>query len=60
MLLYLPQFFGPPPVRIAHGVLLAVGCLWLAGGLWSRRAAGPPLSADDRQRTISTSRTQPL
>jgi uncharacterized membrane protein YhaH (DUF805 family) len=37
--LYLPQFFGPPPVRMAHGVLLAVGCLWLAAGLWMRRAA---------------------
>jgi len=35
--LYLPQFFGPPPVRMAHGVLLAVGCLWLAAGLWVRR-----------------------
>lgn len=31
--LYLPQFFGPPPVRMAHGVLLAIGCLWLAAGL---------------------------
>jgi hypothetical protein len=39
--LYLPQFFGPPPVRMAHGVLLAVGCLWLAMGLWGRRAAEP-------------------
>lgn len=39
--LYLPQFFGPPPVRMAHGVLLATGCLWLAIGLWSRRAAEP-------------------
>jgi len=37
--LYLPQFFGPPPVRMAHGVLLATGCLWLAAGLWVRRAA---------------------
>lgn len=39
--LYLPQFFGPPPVRMAHGVLLAVGCLWLAMGLWDRRAVEP-------------------
>ena len=28
--LYLPQFFADPPVRIAHGVLLAIGCLVLA------------------------------
>jgi hypothetical protein len=48
--LYLPQFFGPPPVRIAHGVLLAVGCLWLAAGLWIRRAAepAPPAVPADR------------
>src|SRR5579859_151910 len=30
--LYIPQFFGTPPIRIAHGVLVAIGCLWLA---WS-------------------------
>ncbi len=28
--LYLPQFFGPPVLRIAHGVLVAAGCLVLA------------------------------
>jgi hypothetical protein len=28
--LYLPQFFAPPAVRIAHGVLAAAGCLVLA------------------------------
>jgi hypothetical protein len=28
--LYLPQFFGPPALRIAHGVLVATGCLVLA------------------------------
>lgn len=37
LVLYLPQFFGTPPLRIAHGVLLAVGCLLLAAGL--RRSA---------------------
>jgi hypothetical protein len=31
--LFLPQFFTPPAVRIGHGVLVAVGCLWLAAGL---------------------------
>jgi hypothetical protein len=31
--LYLPQFFGPAAVRIGHGVLVAVGCLVLAGAL---------------------------
>jgi hypothetical protein len=32
--LFLPQFFGTQPIRVAHGALLAVGCLWLAAGLW--------------------------
>jgi hypothetical protein len=35
--LYLPQFFGPPALRIAHGVMVAVGCLVLAAAI--RRAA---------------------
>jgi hypothetical protein len=40
--LFLPQFFFPPSVRIAHGVLLAAGCLWLALDL--RKIALPELS----------------
>jgi hypothetical protein len=42
--LFLPQFFGPPAVRIAHGLLLAVGCIWLA---WStqRVAVEEPVPA---------------
>lgn len=32
--LYLPQFFGTQPVRLAHGLLVAAGCLWLAIALW--------------------------
>ncbi|QKW40901.1 hypothetical protein HUT06_36485 [Actinomadura sp. NAK00032] len=28
--LFLPQFFTPGPVRIAHGVLMLVGLVWLA------------------------------
>ena len=35
--LYLPQFFGPPAVRIAHGVLVMVGCVVLAYALTRRR-----------------------
>lgn len=30
--LYIPQFFGSQPIRIAHGLLVALGCLWVA---WS-------------------------
>ena len=30
--LYIPQFFGSPILRVAHGALVMVSCLWLA---WS-------------------------
>lgn len=30
LVLYLPQFTGTQAVRVAHGVLMAVGCTWLA------------------------------
>jgi len=36
---YLPQFFTPAPVRIAHGVLVAIGCLAIAASLWQSRSA---------------------
>ena len=32
--LYIPQFFGTQPLRVAHGVLLAIGCFWIAAILW--------------------------
>lgn len=34
--LYIPQFAGTQPIRVAHGLLVAVGCLWLAAVLWPR------------------------
>lgn len=34
--LFLPQFFTPAPVRIAHGALVAVGCIGLAAALRAR------------------------
>jgi hypothetical protein len=42
--LFLPQFFAPAPVRIAHGVLMLAGLLWLAVALWraSPRLAQAP------------------
>ncbi|MGV9596636.1 hypothetical protein ACWDR1_08215 [Streptosporangium sandarakinum] len=41
--LFIPQFYGSPAVRIAHGALLAVGGLWLAYELWRAdgRATAP-------------------
>jgi hypothetical protein len=41
--LFLPQFFTPPAVRIAHGVLVAAGSIWLALALWR--------ASDDRRRS---------
>jgi len=43
MALFLPQFFGPAPVRIGHGILLAAGSIILAAALWA--AAGRPPAA---------------
>lgn len=43
-ILFLPQFFTPAPVRIGHGVLIAVGAAWLSLALWrgtDRRAESP-------------------
>lgn len=34
MALYIPQFFGTQPIRIAHGLLVALSCIWIAVGLW--------------------------
>jgi hypothetical protein len=41
--LFLPQFFGPASVRIAHGILLAAGSVILAAALWA--SAGRPRAA---------------
>jgi hypothetical protein len=37
--LFLPQFFTPAPVRIAHGVLMLAGLVWLSFSLGGERAA---------------------
>jgi xanthine/uracil/vitamin C permease (AzgA family) len=42
--LFIPQFFGPYPLRIAHGALIMIGGLWLAGALttaWTRAESAP-------------------
>lgn len=40
LVLYLPQFFGPPWVRVAHGALLGVGLLAIA--VHTHRGSMPP------------------
>ena len=37
--LYIPQFFATQPLRVAHGLLVALGCIWVAAGIWARPAA---------------------
>lgn len=47
MALFLPQFFGPATVRIAHGILLAAGSIIFAAALWAsvgRTRAATPLA----------------
>lgn len=39
--LFLPQFFTPAPVRIAHGVLLGIGLAWLAVAMWRGTDSAP-------------------
>ncbi|MGJ9413479.1 hypothetical protein ACHAAC_12305 [Aeromicrobium sp. CF4.19] len=39
LLTYAPQFFGPPALRVGHGVVLAVGLAIVAAGLVARRDA---------------------
>ncbi|GAA4225759.1 hypothetical protein FHR32_002293 [Streptosporangium album] len=36
-ILFLPQFFGTPALRMAHGALIAVGGVWLGVALWRAR-----------------------
>jgi hypothetical protein len=36
--LYIPQFFGTQPIRVVHGILLAIGCLWIAVSMWRHSA----------------------
>lgn len=37
--LYIPQFFGNQPIRVAHGLLVAIGCLWIAASMWRKSNA---------------------
>jgi hypothetical protein len=36
--LFIPQFYATQPIRVAHGILVAVGCLWIAVILWLQGA----------------------
>ena len=34
LVLYIPQFLGGQQLRVIHGLLVTMGCLWIAVGLW--------------------------
>ena len=38
--LYIPQFFGTQSLRVAHGLLITIGCLWIAVNLLRRNPVG--------------------
>ncbi|GAA3404857.1 hypothetical protein ACFFNY_27745 [Paenibacillus hodogayensis] len=38
LLLYLPQFIAAQPMRIAHGALVAIGCMWLAAAMRTEKS----------------------
>jgi len=42
--LFIPQFYVPAAGRVAHGVLMAAGCVWLAFALWRAPAPRPTAS----------------
>ncbi len=54
--LYIPQFFGPQPLRVAHGVLVALGCFWIAADLLGE---GRREAAAARIQTASRAAEQP-
>jgi len=43
LVLFLPQFFAPAPLRMTHGVLLGLGCVLVAITAW-RRLDSPALA----------------
>jgi hypothetical protein len=50
MALYIPQYAAAQPIRVAHGILLTVGCCWLAWQLLRRptRELAVGATAEDR------------
>ena len=48
--LYIPQFAGSQPVRVAHGALIALGCWALGWALGSSTPLGCPAEARDSSR----------
>jgi len=39
LVLYIPQYMASQPIRVAHGLLFAIGCFWIAAGMWQKSSA---------------------
>jgi hypothetical protein len=48
--LYIPQFFAGPPLRVAHGLLVTAGCVWLAFTIWQAPVWRTEPGSDGRDR----------
>jgi hypothetical protein len=48
--LFIPQFFGSPPIRVAHGLLVTAGCVWLAFSIWQAQVRRTVPGSDGRDR----------
>jgi hypothetical protein len=46
--LYIPQFFASPPIRVAHGLLVTAGCVWLAFAIWHAQGMPTAPRSDSR------------
>jgi hypothetical protein len=53
--LFIPQYWGPPAFRIAQGLLITAGCVWVAIGMWRASARVAP-AADVRDRSVALTR----
>ncbi len=52
--LFIPQFFTPQVVRVAHGLLIAIGCAWLAWSMTKRSEAPQGQPAAKTSRTVGS------
>ena len=58
--LFIPQFYLPAAARIAHGVLVAIGCGWLAVAVWRsspRTQPAVPTAGPQASRAIRSTRS---
>ena len=37
--LYIPQYAASQPIRVVHGLLIAIGCMWIASDIWQQSSS---------------------